>query len=87
MNTASDLLARIADHCVRVGIAETTFGRLAANDGKIVSRLRAGKTITLKTLHRIETALAEGGSDTEAVDASGVGASSPADDLSESEVA
>lgn len=87
MNTTSDLLVRIADHCARVGIAETTFGRLVANDGKIVSRLRAGKTITLKTLHRIETALAEGLGASEARAVSGDCVSRPPGASPESEAA
>ena len=87
MNTTSDLLVRIADHCTRVGIAETTFGRLVANDGKIVSRLRAGKTITLKTLYRIETALAEGLAASEGGEASGDDASPSPGAAPESEAA
>lgn len=58
MTTTSHLLARIADHCARTGIAETTFGLRVANDGKIVPRLRAGGSITLRTLEKIEAALA-----------------------------
>ena len=53
------LLARIADHCRSAGIAETTFGRRAVNDGKLVHRLREGKQITLDTLERIEAVLAQ----------------------------
>ena len=58
MNTVSDLLARIEAHCKAADIAETTFGRLAINDGKLVARLRAGGSITLDTLQRIEGAMA-----------------------------
>lgn len=87
MNTTSDLLVRIADHCARVGIAETTFGLRVANDGKIVSRLRAGKTITLKTLQRIETALAEGGGVSEGGEVSVNGVSPPPGASPESEAA
>lgn len=57
MTTSSHLLTRIADHCARTGIAETTFGLRVANDGKIVPRLRAGGSITLRTLEKIEAAL------------------------------
>lgn len=35
-------------------MADTTFGLKAVNDGKLVFRLRAGKSITLSTLERIE---------------------------------
>lgn len=55
----SNLIQRIETHCEAVGIEETTFGRLAVNDGKLVGRLKAGKTITLDTLRRIEDALAK----------------------------
>lgn len=57
MNTITALLDRIADHCSRVGIAETTFGLYAVNDGKIVPRLRAGGSVTLRTVEKIEAAL------------------------------
>ena len=47
------------DRCVlpMVEMAESTFGRVAVNDGKLVARLRAGKTINLNTLSKIEMAL------------------------------
>lgn len=37
---------------------ETTFGRLAVNDGKFVGRLRGGKDITVGTLERIREFIA-----------------------------
>lgn len=58
MDIATNLLARIHDHCEATGIAETTFGLRVANDGKVIRRLREGKTVTLKTLQKIEDALA-----------------------------
>ena len=36
------LLREIADYCRAAGMAESTFGRLAVNDGKFVNRLRFG---------------------------------------------
>lgn len=48
-----DLLDTIARYCRDQDIAETTFGRLAINDGKLVQRLRDGKSITLTTLQRV----------------------------------
>lgn len=51
------LLARITEYCAVHGIAETTFGARAVNDGKLVSRLRAGRTVTLRTLAAIEAEL------------------------------
>ncbi len=49
------ILARISDYCRSNGMAESTFGRRAVNDGKLVSRLREGKRITIDTLERIES--------------------------------
>ena len=54
------LLSRISDYCRQAGMAETTFGRRAVNDGKLVYRLREGKRITLDTLERIEAFVAAG---------------------------
>jgi hypothetical protein len=34
-------------------MAETTFGRLAVNDGKFVGRLRSGANMTLSTVDRV----------------------------------
>jgi hypothetical protein len=58
MSSAStSLIRRIERHCRAQSIAETTFGRHAVNDGKLVGRLRNGKSITLRTLGRIEAAI------------------------------
>ncbi len=53
MTEAHRLLRDIEAYCSAHEMAETTFGRLAVNDGKLVGRLRAGKSITLKTLDDI----------------------------------
>lgn len=58
MSIEADLLRRIETYCTTHGVAASTFGRKAVNDGKLVERLRAGKSITLDTLRRIEAALA-----------------------------
>jgi SAM-dependent methyltransferase len=47
------LLRDIADYCRRAGLAESTFGRLAVNDGKLVSRLRLGGRVTTDTADRV----------------------------------
>ncbi len=47
------LLDSISDFCRRLGMAESTFGRRAVNDGKFVSRLRDGARITPETLERV----------------------------------
>ena len=53
----STLLDSISDFCRHNGIAESTFGRRAVNDGKFVSRLRDGARITPETLDRVTTFL------------------------------
>lgn len=52
------MLRQIERYCRRRGIAETTFGRLALNDGKLVANLRAGRDIRLTTLNRLRRFLA-----------------------------
>jgi hypothetical protein len=47
------LLTEISGFCRRVGMAESTFGRLAVNDGKLVSRLRFGGRVRDKTVERV----------------------------------
>src|SRR5690242_1867373 len=51
--TAEQLLNEIADYCRRVGMAESTFGRRAVNDGKLVGRLRIGGRVTMETVERV----------------------------------
>lgn len=58
MNVQADLLIEIeAFLAARRGqpdaMAETTFGRLAVNDGKFVRRLRDGCNMTLATIDRV----------------------------------
>jgi hypothetical protein len=50
---ASALLKDIESFCRQAGIAESTFGREAVNDGKLCSRLRSGRNVTLGTAARI----------------------------------
>jgi SAM-dependent methyltransferase len=52
--TAQELLAQISDYCRRTGLAESTFGRRAVNDGKLANRLRNGGRITTETVDRIQ---------------------------------
>ena len=52
---AQELLQEISDYCRQSGLAESTFGRRAVNDGKLTSRLRNGGRITTDTLERIRT--------------------------------
>ena len=46
----SELLAEIEAFLPERGVTETTFGRLAVNDGKFVGRLRANENMTLQTM-------------------------------------
>lgn len=54
------LLERIGDYCRRHQMAETTFGRMAVNDGKLVARLRDGKSVTLHTAERVHDFMRNG---------------------------
>jgi hypothetical protein len=56
---ARDLLDEISDFCRASGLAESTFGRAAINDGKLVSRLRNGGRITTHTLDRLRDFMAQ----------------------------
>src|SRR6201997_5529451 len=49
-----EILAQISEFCRNADMAESTFGRVAVNDGKLVARLREGKRITIDTLERIQ---------------------------------
>ena len=40
-------------------MAESTFGRLAVNDGKLVSRLRFGGRVTIETVERVRSFMTE----------------------------
>jgi hypothetical protein len=53
------LLREIAGYCRNAGMAESTFGRLAVNDGKLVSRLRFGRRVTGATMDRVRSFMSE----------------------------
>ena len=55
------LLKEIESYCREAGVAETTFGRHAVNDGKFVGRLRDGKRVTTTTVARVRRYIAENG--------------------------
>jgi hypothetical protein len=61
LEQGGDLLESIARFCRDVGMAESTFGRRAVNDGKFVARLRDGARITPETLERVSTYMARHG--------------------------
>ncbi len=52
------ILSQISEFCRQADMAESTFGRRAVNDGKLVHRLREGKRITIDTLDRIQAYIA-----------------------------
>jgi len=55
---AQQLLDEVGDYCRHADLAESTFGRLAVNDGKFVARLRDGGRITPRTLARVRAYIA-----------------------------
>src|SRR3977135_4700148 len=57
--TAEQILGEIRDYCRATRTAESTFGRLVVNDGKLVSRLRDGARITTSTLDKVRAYLSE----------------------------
>src|SRR5215472_13610473 len=52
------LLRDITDYCRHARMAESTFGRLAVNDGKLVGRLRLGGRVTSETEERVRAFIA-----------------------------
>ena len=54
----SEILEQISVYCRTAGLAESTFGRRAVNDGKLVTRIRDGGRITERTLNRIRSFIA-----------------------------
>src|SRR3981189_1080828 len=57
--TSDQILGEIRDYCRATRTAESTFGRLVVNDGKLVSRLRDGARITTGTLDKVRAYLTE----------------------------
>ena len=59
MNESEALIAEVEEHCRRAGVAETTFGRRAVNDGKFVRRVRGGGGVTTRTATRVRAYMSE----------------------------
>src|SRR5882762_11838873 len=57
--TSDQILGEIREYCRETQTAESTFGRLVVNDGKLVSRLRDGAKITTGTLDKVRAYLTE----------------------------
>ena len=65
--SAQEILNEISDFCRLAGLAESTFGRLSVNDGKLVSRLRDGGSVTIDTLSRLRAFMARHADDPQAL--------------------
>lgn len=59
MSNNQQLIEEIETFCRLAGMAESTFGRKAVNDGKFVGRLREGKRLTTETADRVLQFIAE----------------------------
>lgn len=55
----ADLLKEIAAYTRRAGMAESTFGLRAVNDGKLVARLSDGGRIWPETIDRVRSFMRE----------------------------
>jgi len=64
---APTLLDSITEFCRQRGVAESTFGRRAVNDGKLVARLREGARIKPETLARLQAFMRAQGAKAELV--------------------
>ena len=53
MSIQKQLLAEIEEFLLSRRMAQTTFGRLAVNDGKFVARLQNGANVTVATLEKV----------------------------------
>lgn len=53
MDEHAALLSEIDTYLAARGITESTFGRMAVNDGKFVARIRRGGGITYATAARV----------------------------------
>src|SRR5690349_2179343 len=63
------LLDEISAFCRASGMAESTFGRRAVNDGKFVARLRFGGRVTTQTAERVRSFIARNAHESAAADA------------------
>lgn len=61
MDQRAALLKEIEAFVASQSMAETTFGRMAVNDGKFVGRLRDNGNITFATAQRVRDFIAKRG--------------------------
>lgn len=59
MSEIDEILREIDAYIAACGMAPSTFGRQAVNDGKLVRRLRDGGNITLTVASRIRAYMAD----------------------------
>lgn len=59
MGETQKLLSEIDAFLRDAGMADSTFGRKAVNDGKLMTRLRAGSSVTLEKASQIRRFLAK----------------------------
>jgi hypothetical protein len=59
MNETQQLIREIEAFLRSSGMAESTFGRKAVNNGKLMARLRAGSSVTLDTASQIRRFMAD----------------------------
>ena len=64
MDDTEVLLEQIEHACRRMKMAQSTFGRLAVNDGKLVARLQQGGRVTVQTVERVHRFIEEQGGTT-----------------------
>ena len=74
---ADAILEEIFAYCRREGMAESTFGRRAVNDGKFVNRLRYGGQVGEATVERVRDFIRGGGAAKPGSVAVAAGAPSP----------
>jgi len=72
MDDTAVLLEQIEYACRRMRMAQSTFGRLAVNDGKLVSRLQQGGRVTVQTVERVHRFIEEQGGTSQAALRSGI---------------
>lgn len=58
MDQHDALLREIREFLEQTGMAPTTFGLAAVNDGKFVARIEAGGGLTLRTVERVREFIA-----------------------------
>lgn len=59
MSIQAELLAEIEAFLRGQSMAETTFGRMAVNDGKFVGRLREDGNLTVATIEKVRAFMAD----------------------------